>query len=336
MPRGKPIDADWLRERYPMMTDINELLDDHEREFGWCPTKAAIYMKANRLGIKKRPVAGRHKNCERAIYWSKEPEMESWMLENDHGQRFDELSDAFRERFGFGLSRGQVNIFRASHGTQVRRSHGGGNTRVPVGTERAGKDGYIIVKVREDAIVPMSKDNWMLKHVHVYEKTHGKVPDDHVVYFADGDRRNFDASNLVAVPQNVVGILNGMRARGTTWHDAETLRTMVALAKVQMARNRLAASQERTCPCCGKTFNNLSRLKCGCVSSTVCQECGAAGRKPPHQRARRYDHDKIRRLHADGFRNYQIAEMVGCSPTTVSNVINNLSEQRKRQRREST
>lgn len=332
MPRGKPIDAGWLRKHYPTMTDINSLLDDYERDFGYRPSRTAVYMRANRLGIKKVPVAGRHKTCERMIYWSREPEMDAWMLAHDHGQRFDALADEFRERFGFGLSRGQVNQFRARHGVQTRESHNGGRPRVPVGTERVGKDGYVVVKVREEAVVPMSKDNWAFKHVHVYEQEHGPVPDGHVVYFADGDRRNFDPSNLVAVPKRLVGVMNSMRAQGTTWHDADTLRAVMALAELRVRRNRVIASEVRTCPVCGKKFNNLSRLKRGCVSSTICEECGLAGRKPPYKGRRRYDHDEIRRLHAEGYTGCQIASMVGCTPSTVSQVIHRVSEKRKEER----
>lgn len=252
MPRGRRIDVGWLRERYPTMTDVNRLLDDYEAEFGWRPAKTVIYNKANRLGIRKNPVAGRGERAERTVYWSKEPEMEAWMLEHDRGQRTDEISDAFRGRFGFGLSRGQVNLFRASHGTQVRPSHRGGRPRRPVGTERVGKDGYVVVKVREEAVVPMSKDNWMLKHVWCYEQANGPVPEGHVVYFADGDRRNFDADNLVAVPRRLVGVMNGLKADGCGWHDAETLRAVMALAELRVARNDVIASVERTCRSAGR------------------------------------------------------------------------------------
>lgn len=278
MPRGKGIDEAWLRERYPRMTDINELLDDCEREFGWRPSKTAVYVKANRMGLHKEPVSGRGDRAERTIRWSKEPEMERWMLEHDRGQRMDDLMAEWRERWGFGISRGQVNLFRASHGTQRRNSHGGGRPRVPVGTERESKDGYIVVKVREHADVPMSKDNWELKHVHVYEQTHGAVPEGHVVYFADGDRRNFDPSNLVAVPRRLVGILNapGM----PRWADAESLEACIALAEIKSAQQGVMARAVRTCGVCGRPFApDAAHVRDGNVGIRTCPACLAAGHK---------------------------------------------------------
>lgn len=278
MPRGKGIDEAWLRERYPRMTDINELLDDCEREFGWRPSKTAVYVKANRMGLHKEPVSGRGDRAERTIRWSKEPEMERWMLEHDRGQRMDDLMAEWRERWGFGISRGQVNLFRASHGTQRRNSHGGGRPRVPVGTERESKDGYIVVKVREHADVPMSKDNWELKHVHVYERAHGAVPEGHVVYFADGDRRNFDPSNLVAVPRRLVGILNapGM----PRWADAESLEACIALAEIKSAQQGVMARAVRTCGVCGRPFApDAAHVRDGNVGIRTCPACLAAGHK---------------------------------------------------------
>jgi hypothetical protein len=103
-----------------------------------------VYVKANRMGLHKAPVGGRADRAERTVCWSKEPEMEAWMMEHDRGQRIDELQREFRERWGFGLSRGQINLFRASHGKTVRKGHGGRH-RVPVGSERPSKDGYLVI-----------------------------------------------------------------------------------------------------------------------------------------------------------------------------------------------
>jgi hypothetical protein len=309
MPRGKVIDEGWLRAHYPMMTDIDHLLADHEREFGWRPSKQAVYVKANRLGIHKAPVDGRGHKCERIVRWSKQPEMERWMLENDHGERIDVLVGRFMAHFGFRLTRTQVSLFRASHGTQARHSHGGGRERRPVGYERESKDGYVVIKFKEHPDVPLSKDNWKLKHVWVWEREHGPLPEGHSVYFADGDNRNFEPSNLVAVPNRLVGQLNALKSEGVTWHDAESLTTAIAMAEIRIARNEAMAKQERVCKCCGRRFTNWERYKTGgSVKSTICPECGHKGRKPP-----RYDRAEIRRLRARGMTYREISERVGCT-----------------------
>lgn len=323
MPRGKRVSDAWVAEHYPDMTDIHGLLDDHEREFGWRPTAQTIYVRANRLGIHKRPVANRDGRAERPVYWSKEPEKEAWMLEHDHGQRTDDLSDEFRAAWGFGLSRGQINLFRASHGTQAHHEkRNGGRPRVPIGTERVSKDGYVVIKVRHEATVPMSKDNWMLKHVWLYEQAYGELPDGHVVYFADGDRRNFDIDNLVAVPRRLVGVMNAEGA--PRWHDRESLLACVALAEVKSRAHHIAMRRERTCAVCGRRFvPDAKSLRCNAPVMT-CRACLDAGHKPTHERRnnRKHDHERIRALYDSGLTKAEVARIVGCAPATVIYVIN--------------
>ena len=120
--------------------------------------------------------------------------------------------------------------------------------------------------------------------------------------------------------------MNGM---GIEWHDRETLEAVVKLAEMRCRRNYLIAAQKRTCPCCGAEFDNLRRMReRGSIRSTICYECGRAGRKPPTGKGKRtrFDHDEIRRLHARGWRNEEIADMLGCTPSTVSVAIHELEK----------
>lgn len=59
----------------------------------------------------------------------------------------------------------------------------------PVGSERITKDGYIQIKVKEP-------NKWQLKHRFIYEKANGKIPKGTKLIFLDGNRFNFELSNL--------------------------------------------------------------------------------------------------------------------------------------------
>ena len=48
---------------------------------------------------------------------------------------------------------------------------------------------------------------YRLKHHVVYEKHFGKLPEDHVIKFKDGNNLNFDPENLIAVHKGVTGFL---------------------------------------------------------------------------------------------------------------------------------
>lgn len=191
----------------------------------------------------------------RRVRWSAEPEMEAWMLAHDRGQGTDQLSEEFEDAWGFPLSRPQISLFRSSHGTQVRRSRGGGRKPVPVGSERPTKDGYVVVKVAPYPTVPQSKDNWRFKHWVVWEDANGrKVPDGWTVVFCDGDIRNFDPGNLEALPRRYIGPLNNMKAAGIAYSDKETLRACMAIADLRGRAIDAENARPRRCEVCGREF----------------------------------------------------------------------------------
>ena len=84
--------------------------------------------------------------------------------------------------------------------TQFKKGQSPANYR-PVGTERINGEGYIDVKISDP-------NKWKAKHQIIYEKCFGKIPDNHVVVFADGDRLNLDIENLVLVSRSQLSQLN--------------------------------------------------------------------------------------------------------------------------------
>ena len=75
--------------------------------------------------------------------------------------------------------------------TQFKKGQKGWNYK-PVGYERVSKDGYIEVKIAEPR-------TFRPKHRVVWEKVHGPIPRGHKIAFRDGDKRNFELSNLEMV-----------------------------------------------------------------------------------------------------------------------------------------
>lgn len=316
MPRGRRLDDAWLTEHYAKGT-IDDTRDAFAEEFGWRPTRQTLYVHANRLGLHKdrECTARRNDAAQRVARWSRMPEESAWMAEHDHGQRTDILADEFEDEFGWRLNRNQVNAWRARTGTQPRgRRHYGCRPRVPVGTERPSKDGYVVVKVADEPQVAMSKDNWRLKHVWVWEQANGRpLPKGSCVYFADGNRRNFDPDNLVEVPRRIVGIINGM---GVEWHDADELRAVIALAEVKSKAHEVLMGAERTCAVCGRRFvPTKSQRWTYSRPPKTCPDCLAKGKKA--SKGRKFDREEIRALVASGMTKAEVAEMVGCCKDVV-------------------
>lgn len=313
----KRVPEEWLREHYPKGS-VHDTLDAIERDFGWRPSKTAVYVRASKLGLKKERVCTERRgdHAERVARWSKMPEEDAWMDAHDHGQRTNELADEFEAQFGWRLTRGQVNSWRARHGRQPHgRRRYGGRPRRPVGYERVGKDGYIVVKVADEADRAMSKDNWRLKQVWVWEQHNGPLPEGHVVYFANRDMRDFSPENLVAVPRRAVGLLARME-----YHDAESLRAAVALAMVRIKAKDVEESLPSTCAVCGRKFTAESayRRKLG-KRPVTCPDCLAAGHKACGNR--KFDYDLMRRMVRSGMRPPEVAEELGCSKDLVYRAI---------------
>lgn len=270
-----PEQEEWLRLNYHSGT-INDTLDAFEREFGRRPSKQALFVKANKMGLRK-DVHGeeRYVPAQKRMRWSS-PEFErerEWMLANDRNQSVYQTIDTFEEEFGVRLNRAQVSLFRSSHGTQKRLSHGGGKPLQPVGSERLGKDGYVMVKVKEYPDVPQSKDNWRFKHHVAWEEANGEqLPRGWVVLFADHDTRNFDSGNLVAIPRKYVGRLNC----GPRYYDRESLLACIALVDLERAVVE-AKNHPRPCMACGALFKPARWQRY--QKTNTCPECLAQGRK---------------------------------------------------------
>ena len=266
-----PVEEAWLRENYHSGT-INDTLDAFEREFGRRPSKQGIFVKANNMGLRKdKHSKERSYKSQKAMRWSS-PEFErerEWMLANDTGESVFATIDAFEKEFGIRLTRYQVSLFRSTHGTQRRVSHGGGKPSKPVGSERLGKDGYLMVKVKEWPDKPCTKDNWRFKHHIVWEQANGRpVPEGWAVLFADRDKRNFDPDNLVALPRKYIAQLNNDNL--PSYSDRDTLLACVALCDLRSATLK-AECRPRKCKSCGTEFEPRS------ANQKTCDACLGRG-----------------------------------------------------------
>ena len=71
----------------------------------------------------------------------------------------------------------------------------------PVGSERIGVDGYILIKVAEPNV-------WQFKHLIVWTAAHGKIKKGQVVRFIDNNKLNCNLDNLEEVSRVINLYLN--------------------------------------------------------------------------------------------------------------------------------
>ncbi|WP_245676902.1 HNH endonuclease signature motif containing protein [Enterococcus rivorum] len=78
-------------------------------------------------------------------------------------------------------------------------------TYKPVGSEMIDKDGYTLIKVKDDGPY---QERWVNKQRVIWEKENGPIPKGHVILFADGNKGNLDIENLILISQSQLVRLN--------------------------------------------------------------------------------------------------------------------------------
>lgn len=93
----------------------------------------------------------------------------------------------------------------------------------PVGSEYITNDGYTIVKTK-------APNFWEYKQRFIWKKTHGEIPSNHVIIFADGNKSNFDIDNLICVSRNELRQLNRYKLKK---NDAELTKVGIGIVKLK-------------------------------------------------------------------------------------------------------
>jgi hypothetical protein len=148
------------------------------------------------------------------------PEEIRFVKKNIRGRPYVEMVKLFNDRFRLRITLKQMETLLYKHGLRngigsFRPGHVPANkgkthssrqgNYKPVGSERM-DNGYIVVKV--SARKNQSHKSWKRKHVIIWEKAHGKVPRDHVVIFADGNKLNMRLDDLLLISREELVVMN--------------------------------------------------------------------------------------------------------------------------------
>lgn len=113
----------------------------------------------------------------------------------------------------------------------------------PIGTERLSQDGYLERKVHDG--MPM-QSRWRLVHLVEWEAVNGPVPEGLCLKCLDGDRRNTDPLNWVAIPRGVLPRLNGGKATRVMAYDAAPPALKPTLLAIAQVEHRASTLQRPT------------------------------------------------------------------------------------------
>ncbi|MEF3124522.1 HNH endonuclease [Rhizobium leguminosarum] len=102
--------------------------------------------------------------------------------------------------------------------TQFKKGGLPHNTKY-LGHERVTKDGYVEVSIDEENPHTGYERRYVLKHLYLWEKANGPVPDGMCLKAVDSNRSNTDPSNWILIPRGVLPRINGGRATRVMAYD---------------------------------------------------------------------------------------------------------------------
>jgi hypothetical protein len=149
-----------------------------------------------------------------------------FLEKNIAGRSYAEMTELFNHRFGLSLTLGQITSALKSHKLHngINHFHFGhppyfkGKNRTsykpgqkpwnykPIGSERVNYNGIVDVKIAD---TPPKK--YKSKHLIIWEKANGSVPKGYFIIFADGNKKNFNLSNLLMVSYKEIAVMNKQR-----------------------------------------------------------------------------------------------------------------------------
>ncbi|WP_425065599.1 HNH endonuclease [Reyranella sp.] len=121
--------------------------------------------------------------------------------------------------------------------TQFRKGNRPHNTK-HAGHERVSKDGYVEISVEQRNPHTGFERRYVLKHLWLWEKANGPVPEGLCLKCLDGNRLNTDPTNWEPIPRATLPYLNGRYGLAYDSAHPEVKPALIALAKVKHAARR--------------------------------------------------------------------------------------------------
>lgn len=205
---------EWLIERFNIIP-LKDLVIQFNETFNTNKTLSGIWHKLNRIvdgGIVKADTPIVHTK------WTNE--MVEWLKTNYDTDSYPRLAIKINELFNvnctsssvehkcnrLGLTKSKEAISKISRRNSAFWFKKGQPCifKKPLGYERITKSGYTWVKIAEP-------DVFKAKHRLIWEQHNGAIPPGYKVIFADGDKTNFDISNLILVSNSELAPMNKLK-----------------------------------------------------------------------------------------------------------------------------
>lgn len=133
-------------------------------------------------------------------------EQNDWLKRFANTVPYSQLVVLFNQMFRKQVTSGALRQHCESIGIYSENQYQFGNklawNKAELLTERVDSRGNVIIKVSD------SEHGWVNKARYIYEQAFGKIPKDHQVVFLDGNKQNFELSNLYCIPVQYMLMMN--------------------------------------------------------------------------------------------------------------------------------
>lgn len=160
-------------------------------------------------------------------------EQEKFIYENAKGRSAKELTQLVNQTFKLSVTVRQIESYKLTH----KIKSGLWDARIKSQGEESIYKGRIHVKVK-------GTKKWRLKHHVIWENEYGKIPDGHVLLFADQNPMNCTLDNLILVSRRQLAVINKQQL---LQRDKKLNEVVINIADVM-----LAAADKRQVKQCGK------------------------------------------------------------------------------------
>jgi len=142
-----------------------------------------------------------------------------------------ELTRMFNERFGTNLLYGTVKLLRRKYAApETRFDHSEYLRNIQKSKERPGVEyidfyGYTRIKVA-------GVSRCINKQRIIWEAAYGKCPPGFNIIFIDGNKANFDLSNLIAIPPRLINFMCGKKIPYFVLINQEAVENIILLFQI--------------------------------------------------------------------------------------------------------
>lgn len=171
-------------------------------------------------------------------------DMNNFLIKNNPIMTGNELAFKFNQKFKTAYTK--KHLLRQARllgskpllSAKFKKGHKAFN-KSPIGHERIKKNkDFVLMKVRESYENDYN-ECWEYKHIYLYKKYHGRIPENCVIIFLDRNKRNFSKDNLVAVDKDVFRLASALKLINDKPCDKEITKTALLIAQLYIQMNKI-------------------------------------------------------------------------------------------------